>query len=58
MDLDPQLLASHLYSVPAVDKTASALLRHMYHTIASIQEVLLHFPVQLAPGLVGMLESP
>jgi hypothetical protein len=57
MDSDPQLLASHLNSVLVVDKTASALLRHMYHTIASIQEVLLHFPVQFAPGLIGMLES-
>jgi hypothetical protein len=55
MGSDLQLLARHLNSVLVVDKTASALLRHMYHDVASIYEALLHFPVQFAPALVDML---
>jgi hypothetical protein len=58
MDSGLQLLARHLNSVLVGDKTASAPLRHMYHNNASIYEALLHFPVQFAPGLVDMLESP
>jgi hypothetical protein len=56
MTSDLRLLVGHLNLVLSVDRTESALLRHMYHNFASIHEALHCLSVQFAPGLVDILE--